>query len=126
MIIFLSNKYEDRSYANGMDGLLNNPNNEYRHVTEREKEDLRSKGEKAWKNYLKEIIKNCDVLTCLIGKDTHNAQGVIYELEVATSLGIKIIPVRIPNTTSPSPQIIRNKNIIPWNAKEINNAISLD
>ena len=124
VLLFLSYKWEDKSYADGMDGLLKNPNNQYRHLTERERMDLRSQGENIWKNYLKNKIKNCNALICLIGQNTHNASGVIYELEVANSLGINIIPVRIPETTGAIPTIIKYKKVINWNSRDINNAIS--
>ena len=124
ILLFLSYKWEDREYVNGLEGLLNNPNNQYRHLTDREREDHRSQGERAWKDYIRNKIRNCDALICLIGQNTHNATGVIYELEVANSMGIKIIPVRIPETTAASPNIIRQRNVLNWNAKEINDELS--
>ena len=55
--VFLSYKWEDKSYADGMDGLLKNPNNRYRHLTDRERQDLRNKGENVWKKYLRDKIE---------------------------------------------------------------------
>ncbi len=124
MLIFISYKWEDNGYANGMNGLLNNPNNDYRHLTEREREDLRTQGEVVWKSYIRNKIIHCDGLICLIGQDTHNATGVIYELEEATSLGKKIIPVRIPRTSGGLPRIIRHLTLVGWNAQEINDELS--
>ncbi len=122
--VFLSYKWEDKTYADGMDGLLKNPNNRYRHLTDRERQDLRNKGESIWKKYLRDKIRDCDALICLIGKDTHKATGVIYELSVATSLSVKIIPVRIPNTYGGAPNIISKLKILNWNAREINDELS--
>lgn len=124
--IFLSYKWEDRESANGLEGLLKNPNNKYQHLTEREQEDVRNKGENVVKNYLKGIIQDCDALICLIGNDTHNATGVRYELEVAKSLRKKIIAVRIPQTTGGLPSILRSWGIseVKWNAKDINDKLS--
>ena len=122
--VFLSYKWEDKNYADGMNGLLKNPNNRYRHLTDREKQDLRNKGEKAWKKYLLDKIRDCEALLCLIGQDTHKATGVIYELSVASSLGIKIIPVRIPKTYGGPPTIIKKLKMLNWDAKEINNELS--
>lgn len=122
--VFLSYKWEDKNYADGMDGLLRNPNNKYRHLTDRERKDLRNKGENAWKKYLKEKIRDSNALICLIGQDTHNATGVIYELSVASSLFIKIIPVRIPKTYGGIPEIISKLKILNWDAREINDELS--
>ncbi len=125
--IFLSYKWEDRERANGLEGLLNNPNNKYQQVTEREHIDMRNKGENAVKNYLKGIISDCSALICLIGDDTHNATGVSYELEVARSLGKKIIAVRIPQTIGGLPQLLKAWGIseLNWDAKKINDMLSL-
>jgi hypothetical protein len=124
--IFLSYKWEDRKSANGLEGLLKNPNNKYQHLTEREQEDVRDKGKNAVKNYLKGIIQDCDALICLIGNDTHNATGVKYELEVAKSLRKKIIAVRIPQTTGGLPFILNSWGIseVKWNAKDVNEKLS--
>ena len=84
--VFLSYKWEDLRFVNGLDGLLNNPNNIYRHFTKREREDLRQKGEKAIRDYLRTEISDCDALICLVGQNTHSSLSVKYELEVAKSL----------------------------------------
>lgn len=127
ILIFLSYKWEDKENANGLEGLLNNPNNKYRHFTERERQDLRDKGENTVKEYLKGIIRGCEALICLIGSDTYNASGVKYELEVAKSLGKKIVAVRIPDTTGSLPPLLKSWGISEkkWNAKEINDALSI-
>ena len=122
--VFLSYKWEDKNYADGMNGLLRNPNNKYCHLTDRERRDLRNEGENAWKKYLREKIKDCEALICLIGQDTHNATGVIYETSVASSLNIKIVPVRIPNTYGGVPQIISKLKILNWDTREINDELS--
>ena len=122
--VFLSYKWEDKNYADGMNGLLRNPNNRYRHLTDRERQDLRNKGENAWKKYLMDKIRDCEALICLIGQDTYNATGVIYELSVASSLTIKIIPVRIPKTYGGVPKIINKLKILNWDAREINDELS--
>jgi len=122
--VFLSYKWEDKNYGDGMNGLLRNPNNKYRHLTDRERQDLRNKGENAWKKYLMDKIRDCEALICLIGQDTYNATGVIYELSVASSLAIKIIPVRIPKTYGGVPKIINKLKILNWDAREINDELS--
>ena len=126
MKVFLSYKWEDREWANGINGLLNNPNNRYRHLTDSERQDERSKGKDAVKEYLKGIIRENNALLCLIGSDTYNATGVIYELEVAKSIGKKIIAVRIPNTTGGMPNLLKSWGIseTKWNTRDINDALS--
>ena len=125
MKVFLSYKWEDLKFVNGLDGLLNNPNNIYRHFTKREKEDLRRKGEKAIRDYLRSEISDCDALICLVGLNTHSSLGVKYELEVAKSLGKKIIAVRIPNKKGGLPSLFKTWKIeeTPWESEKIDRAL---
>ena len=123
--IFISYKWEDNRYFNGMKGLLNNPNNRYVHYVLSERDDLRNKGKNVVENHLKENIRNCNRLICLVGEDTHSSKWVQWELEVATSQNKKIIPVRIPGTTGGAPRLIRERTIsvIKWKADEVNKAL---
>ena len=123
--IFISYKWEDNRYFNGMKGLLNNPNNRYVHYVLSERDDLRNKGKNVVESHLKENIRNCNRLICLVGEDTQSSKWVQWELEVATSQNKKIIPVRISKTTGGVPKLIRERNIpvLKWNADEINYAL---
>ncbi len=128
MIVFLSYKWEDRKHANDLKSNLKNPNNLYRHIPLTEREDYREKGKKYIRNYLKEIINDCEAILCLIGNNTHSSPWVFYELDVANSQSKKIVPLRIPNTTGGPPKLIKDKeiNIIEWNSRLINDALSKD
>ena len=50
--------------------------------------------DEAWKNKARNAIRPCDVVVILIGQDTHNAQGVVVETDMARSFGKPIIQVR--------------------------------
>ena len=126
MNVFLSYKWEDKKHANDLKSYLKNPNNMYRHIPLTEREDYREKDEKYVRRYLKDIISDCRALICLIGKNTHNSPWVAYELDVATSQKKIIVPVRIPNTTGGPPKLVKDKkiNIVEWNSRLINDALS--
>ena len=124
--VFLSYKWEDKKFADGLKGYLKNPNNKYQHIKITERKDYRTRGKNSIKKYLKDIIGSCKALVCLIGQNTHNSQWVGYELDIANSQGKKIIPVRINNTTGGAPNLIKERNLelIKWDSKEINEALS--
>ncbi|MHA2001121.1 MAG: TIR domain-containing protein [Promethearchaeota archaeon] len=124
MKLFLSYKWEDRAYLNGFAGLIQNPTNKYRHIGVHERANLEGEPETVWKPEIRKLLNSCEAFICLIGKDTQNASGVKYELEVAISKKLPIILVRIPKTDGGLPHIIKNYNIIDWNAKEVNDEIS--
>lgn len=110
-----------------MAGLLQNPNNEYRHIPIKEREDYRIKGKEAVRTYLKTLIKKCDTIICLVGENTHSSEWVNYELEVAQSLRRKILAVRIKETKGGMPPLLRSWGIqeINWNSQSINNELSI-
>ncbi len=93
-------------------------------MTEIERIDFKKYGDIFWKEYLKERIKKCDIFICLIGEETHDSIEVKEELDIASSLGIKIVPVRIPGTNGAAPIIIGQKRIMNWDAREINDELS--
>ncbi|MFX1366910.1 MAG: toll/interleukin-1 receptor domain-containing protein [Promethearchaeota archaeon] len=126
IIVFLSYKWDDKKYADGLRGYLKNPNNKYRHIPISERNDYRNKGEVAVRTYLKGIIGECDALICLIGQNTHSSQWVAYELDVANSQGKKIIPLRIRKTSGGPPKLIKERDlkIVKWSSEEINDALS--
>ena len=47
----------------------------------------------AWKKKASDAIRACDVVVVLVGEDTHNAQGIIVETDMARSLGKPVIQV---------------------------------
>lgn len=124
--LFISYKYEDRNFVNSLKGLLQNPNNLYRHRGISENMDFRDRGSLAIKDYLKGEIRDCDALICLIGQDTHTSEWISYELEVAKSIGKKIVAVRIPQTSGGLPYLLKAWGIseINWDSKKINDALS--
>ncbi len=72
----------------------------------------------AWKNKAREAIRRCDVVVVLIGEDTHNAQGVMVETDMARSLGKPIIQVRPQDR--PYNGLTRLGEPIPWRWRRIN------
>ena len=48
----------------------------------------------SWKKRARTAIGECDVVVVLIGQDTHNAQGVIVETDMARSLNKPVIQIR--------------------------------
>ena len=50
--------------------------------------------DETWRTRAREAIRECDVVVVLIGQDTHNAQGVIVETDIARSLNKPIIQIK--------------------------------
>lgn len=71
-----------------------------------------------WKLRAHNAISECDVVVVLIGKDTHNAPGVIVETDMARSFGKPIIQVRPQHRTYQG--LTRLDDPIPWRWVAIN------
>ena len=73
--------------------------------------------ESVWKGKAKKAIERCDVVVVLIGEDTHNAEGVIVETDMARSLGKCTIQIRPKRR--PYKGLTRLKDPIKWRWKTI-------
>ena len=74
--------------------------------------------DEVWKNKARKAIRECDVVIILIGPDTHNAQGVIVETDMARSLNKPIIQVKPKGR--PYKGLTRLEDPITWKWKSIN------
>ena len=74
--------------------------------------------DEAWKSRARNAIDQCDVVVVLIGKDTHNAPGVIVETDMARSLHRPIIQVRPKGR--PFRGLTRLGEPITWRWRNIN------
>jgi hypothetical protein len=99
-----------------------NPNSDLTHVPEFERKDLRNKGREEIKKHLREKMKGCSVMLCLVGTNTKDSNWVAYEIGVSNSWNIPVIPIAI--SEGPVPAGIRNKTTVKFDAKEILNAVN--
>ncbi len=74
--------------------------------------------DETWRNRAREAIRECDVVVVLIGQDTHNAQGVIVETDMARSMNKPIIQIRPHGRTYNG--LTRLEEPIPWRWRIIN------
>ena len=74
--------------------------------------------DEAWKAKARNAINRCDVVVVLVGRNTHNAPGVIVETDMARSLGKPIIQVRPRGR--PYKGLTRLGQPIPWRWSRIN------
>lgn len=74
-----------------------------------------------WKRKAREAIEVCDVVVVLIGEDTHNAQGVIVETDIARSLNKPTFQIRPQGR--PYNGLTRLGEPITWKWKTINSKL---
>ena len=74
--------------------------------------------DETWRIRAREAIRECDVVVVLIGQDTHNAQGVMVETDMARSFGKPIIQVRPQGR--PYQGLTRLGDPITWRWSRIN------
>ena len=99
-------------------------NNFYRQAKEKTNHRIRdcslheSYPDDAWENKARSAIRQCDVVVILIGQDTHNAEGVIVETDIARSLNKPIVQIRPQGR--PYNGVTRLEKPITWRWKTIN------
>lgn len=99
-------------------------NNFYRQAKEETNHRIRdcslheSYPDEAWKNKARNAIRQCDVVVVLIGQNTHNAQGVIVETDMARSFNKPVIQIRPQGR--PYNGLTRLSEPIPWRWNRIN------
>lgn len=80
--------------------------------------------DEVWKSRAREAIRECDVVLVMVGRDTHNAPGVLIETDMARSLGKPTIQVLSANARRCGfggvPHI---ENRIPWKWDTINEVL---
>ena len=76
----------------------------------------------AWKKRASDAIRECDVVVLLVGEDTHNAQGIIVETDMARSLDKPVIQVASKGRRDYRGLTRLNKPI-PWKWTAINHEL---
>ena len=74
--------------------------------------------DEGWKKKAREAIRECDVVVVLIGPDTHNAEGVIVETDMARSMNKPVIQIRPQGR--PYSGLTRLGEPITWRWRAIN------
>ena len=74
--------------------------------------------DQGWRDKAQAAIRECGVVVVLVGRDTHNAQGVIVETDMARSLGKPVIQIRPKGR--PHGGLTRLGDPIPWKWRTIN------
>ena len=80
--------------------------------------------EECWRQEARQAIRECSVVIVLVGQDTHNAPGVLFETNTARKLGKPVFQIAserarrlgykgVPHIEGP----------IPWHWKDINDRL---
>lgn len=122
--VFISYKFEDLKYKNKVQKWAKAKRLGDNIVITGESQDVRSDGPNAVKKHINPKIKGAAVVIVLIGQDTHNANGVIDEINSAISQRKPIIPIKIQHTTGKLPNAIKDKTPIVLHPDAIKNALN--
>lgn len=73
-----------------------------------------------WQSEARTAIKECDVVIVLAGEDTHNAQGVATEVDIARDLDKPLFQIRPKRSTASG---VKGIDLMRWRWKRINRKI---
>lgn len=78
----------------------------------------------AWKSHMRKRIARSDVLIQLVGRDTHQAEGAIWEVQAALELGIPAFGIWVSREDrGPVPRCFRPEHVIDWDRESIGHMI---
>lgn len=121
-VVFSSYKYEDKIWRDKVVDWARNGRLGQVNITG-ETLDMRSQGQSAIRGHLRPLINEASCLMLFVGNDTHNANGVAYEIHHARSHGIAIVAVRIPNTRGGLPTEARGVEVVDFEPAELRRAL---
>ena len=116
----------DIKHRNDFAGMMQNQNNQIIDFPVIDKVNMRPEGPEAVKRYILSLMRDCAAVAVLIGRNTHNAPVVQWELEVANSQRKGFLAVRIPNKQGGLPPLLKRLNIqeLDWDPDQIEQELS--
>lgn len=115
-MVFLIHRGVDRFGVSGFKGLIDDLNG-YNAIYD--KEDVRHDGLVAIKQYLRKLMKPCEMVALLVGEDSHNGRYLEYELSLSRNWGKKRVAFRISGTTGGLPPEWKNAGIQVYGSKRV-------
>ena len=123
--LFLSFHYEDRNQVNWFRLMASSPDSPIDFYDGSVRSAVNSIQSAYLRSVLKEKIRKCSVVVCLIGNGTAWREWVDWELETAIALGKGICGVRLKNSYGKIPEALKRIGgpIASWDQEEIVAAI---
>lgn len=88
-----------------------------------ETKDVRQQGEAAIRSHLQPKIRGAAAVLLLLGNSAHNHDWVHYELQVAATLGKRVVMARLPGSTGAPPPDFRHLPEIAFEPSAIARAL---
>ncbi len=125
-MIYVCYESGDIKYRNDFASMMLNQNNQITDIPVTDKENKRPEGPEAVKRYILSLMRDCAAVAVLVGRNTHNAPVVRWELEVANSQNKKILAIKIPTTSGGLPPLLKTIGIqtIEWDPQLIEEELS--
>jgi hypothetical protein len=123
--LFLSFHAEDRPQVNGFRLMAYGPNSPIDFYDGSVRTAINSLQSAYIRSVIREKIRQCSVVVCLIGNGTAWREWVDWELETALELGKGICGVRLKGTRGRAPELLSRTDapIAQWDPKQIVAAI---
>lgn len=118
---FISFDYDDVKYRDFLVGQARNP------LSPIKIDDwsLREAFDERWKTQCRDRIKKSGIVIQLVGKNTHNAQGAVWEVKCAKEEGIPVFGVHINKKNKGKiPESLRGSQVIEWSWDGIANMVN--
>lgn len=119
--IFVSYNFNDRSISHNVKGMSIDNNGPVNGRFVFVEGDVTSNGVAAIDEKIRKTMQNCDVALFLVGNNNHNSPWIEREVELATSKGLPILVMKLPDATGGAPQSLKNRRYkdCSWGANNL-------
>jgi len=108
--IFVSYNFKDRSTSYNIKAMSKENSGLVNGTFVFVENDVSGKGNSAIDREIRNTMLNCDIALFLVGDISHNSPWIEREVELATSKGLKIIVMQLPNTYGGAPNSLINRS----------------
>lgn len=119
--IFISYKFTDAELARNLRPFFQQCGGKCEGTPVYVEKDVSKDGESAIDAEIRRVMLGCECAVFVVGADSHNSPWIRREAELAKSLGLGIVAVRLPNSTGGLPREIAGLSppVVDWNVERI-------
>lgn len=124
--IFISYKFTDAELARNLLPFFQRCGGKCEGTPVYVEKDVSKDGESAIDAEIRRVMLGCECAVFVVGADSHNSPWIRREAELAKSLGLGIVAVRLPNSTGGLPRDLAGVALetVEWDVERVAAALN--
>jgi hypothetical protein len=124
--IFVSYRFSDRNIAHNVKTFFQPQEGSCDGMPKYVELNLSSLGPQVIDDEILRVMSQCMGVLLVVGDDSHNSTWIDREVQLADSLSLGMVAVRLPKTTGGLPNRVRGRNIpfVDWSERTLCDALN--